>query len=166
MSSSPVSGSVLTAQRLEPASDSVSLSLLAPHLLTLCLSLSKINKRKKFKKKNTEKKRKGLALPLIEMQIRWLQLRVFSVTLQVREDFHLLLSLLCPVPIFTFSSFLTFVLFAFPLNPTSPSSVVSSSPFSSLYFFSLLGFTFFPPCFRSPFVSLLVLKSLPSSRAK
>ena len=42
MGSSPASGSVLTAQSLEPASDSVS----APPLLTLCLclSLSKINK--------------------------------------------------------------------------------------------------------------------------
>ena len=35
VSSSPASGSVLTAQSLEPASDSVSLSLLTP-----CLSLS------------------------------------------------------------------------------------------------------------------------------
>ena len=35
--SSPVSGSVLTAQSLEPASDSVSPSLSAPPLLALCL---------------------------------------------------------------------------------------------------------------------------------
>ena len=44
VSSSPVSGSVLTAQNLEPASDSVSLSLSAPPLLVhshiLSLSLS------------------------------------------------------------------------------------------------------------------------------
>ena len=42
MSSSPASGSVLTAQSLEPASDSgsPSLSLSAPSPLTLCLSLS------------------------------------------------------------------------------------------------------------------------------
>ena len=40
MSSSPTSGSVLTAQSLEPASDSVSPSLSAPPLLVLCLSLS------------------------------------------------------------------------------------------------------------------------------
>ena len=40
VSSSPVSGSVLTAQSLEPASDSVSPSLSAPPLLMLCLSLS------------------------------------------------------------------------------------------------------------------------------
>ena len=40
--SSPTSGSVLTAQRLEPASDSVSPSLSAPPLLTLCLSLKNI----------------------------------------------------------------------------------------------------------------------------
>ena len=48
VSSSPTSGSVLTAQSLEPASDSVSPSLSAPPLLAL--SLSKINKhiKKKF----------------------------------------------------------------------------------------------------------------------
>ena len=44
MSSSPTLGSVLTAQSLEPASDSVSPSLSAPPLPVLCLSLSqKIN---------------------------------------------------------------------------------------------------------------------------
>ena len=37
--SSPASGSALTAQSLEPALDSVSPSLSAPLLLTLCLSL-------------------------------------------------------------------------------------------------------------------------------
>ena len=37
---SPASGSVLTAQSLEPALDSVSPSLSAPPLLMLCLSLS------------------------------------------------------------------------------------------------------------------------------
>ena len=46
--SSPASGSVLTAQSLEPVSDSVSPSLSACPLLTLCislsLSLSKVNK--------------------------------------------------------------------------------------------------------------------------
>ena len=40
VSSSPASGSGLTAQSLEPASHSVSPSLSAPSLLTLCLSLS------------------------------------------------------------------------------------------------------------------------------
>ena len=40
VSSSPASGSVLTAQSLEPASDSVSPSLSAPPPLILCLSLS------------------------------------------------------------------------------------------------------------------------------
>ena len=40
VSSSPASGSVLTAQSLEPASDSVSPSLSSPPLLALCLSLS------------------------------------------------------------------------------------------------------------------------------
>ena len=47
VSSSPASGSVQTAQSLEPISDSVSPSLSAPPLLMLCLSLSvsEINKR-------------------------------------------------------------------------------------------------------------------------
>ena len=40
VSSSPASGSVLTARNLEPASDSVSPSLSAPPLLMLCVSLS------------------------------------------------------------------------------------------------------------------------------
>ena len=40
MSSSPASGSVLTAQSLEPVSDSVSPSLSAPPLFKFCLSLS------------------------------------------------------------------------------------------------------------------------------
>ena len=40
VSSSPVSASVLTAQSLEPASDSVSLPLSALPMLMLCLSLS------------------------------------------------------------------------------------------------------------------------------
>ena len=42
VSSSPASGSVLTAQSLEPVSDSVSPFL---SLFMLCLSVSKINKR-------------------------------------------------------------------------------------------------------------------------
>ena len=42
--SSLVLGSVLTAQSLEPASDSVSPSLSAPPLLTLCVCLSLKNK--------------------------------------------------------------------------------------------------------------------------
>ena len=51
VSSSPTSGSVLTARSLEPASDSVSPSLSVPPPLALCLSLSKINKDlKKLKK--------------------------------------------------------------------------------------------------------------------
>ena len=53
MSSSPALGSVLTAQSLEPASDSMSPSFSAPPLLvlslSLSLSLSKLNiKEKKF----------------------------------------------------------------------------------------------------------------------
>ena len=47
VSSSPTSGPVLTAQSLEPASDSASPSLSAPPPLTLYLSLSKINVRRK-----------------------------------------------------------------------------------------------------------------------
>ena len=44
VSSSPTSGSVLTAQSLEPASVSVPPSLSAPPLLMLCVSLSHNNK--------------------------------------------------------------------------------------------------------------------------
>ena len=44
---------MLTARSLEPASDSVSPSLSAPPLLTLCLSLPLKNKRKKFFKKKS-----------------------------------------------------------------------------------------------------------------
>ena len=44
VSSSPASGSVLTAQSLEPVSDSVSPSLSAPPPFMLSLSVSKINK--------------------------------------------------------------------------------------------------------------------------
>ena len=40
VSLSPMLGSMLTAQSLEPASDSVSPSLSAPPLFMLCLSLS------------------------------------------------------------------------------------------------------------------------------
>ena len=47
--SSPASGSVLTARSLEPALDSVSLSLSAITLLVLARSLSKINKHLKKK---------------------------------------------------------------------------------------------------------------------
>ena len=51
VSSSPASGSVLTAQGPEPASDSVSPSLSAPPLLML--SVSKINKNTKKTKTNS-----------------------------------------------------------------------------------------------------------------
>ena len=51
VSSSPASGSGLTAQSLEPASDSVSPSICDPPLLILCLSL-KINKNVLKIKKN------------------------------------------------------------------------------------------------------------------
>ena len=53
VSSSPTSGSVRTAQSLEPTSDSVSPSLSAPPPLVLCLFLSLKNKsrlKRKFKK--------------------------------------------------------------------------------------------------------------------
>ena len=60
-SSSPASGSVLTAQSLEPVSDSVSPSLSAhfPLMLSFCLSLSKINKCEKNLK--TQKERRHVA---------------------------------------------------------------------------------------------------------
>ena len=45
VSSSPVSGSVLTAQNLQPVSDSVSPSLCPSPVHVLSLSVSKINKR-------------------------------------------------------------------------------------------------------------------------
>ena len=48
--SSPMLGSVLTAQSLEPASESVSPSLFAPPLLTRCLFLSLKNKQTLEKK--------------------------------------------------------------------------------------------------------------------
>ena len=54
VSSSPASGSVLTARSLEPASDSVSPSLSAPPPLMLCLSL---------KNKQTLKKKKMFNCP-------------------------------------------------------------------------------------------------------
>ena len=49
---SPASGSVLTAQGLDPASESVSPSLSAPPPLMLCVSLK--NKFKKIKKKKVD----------------------------------------------------------------------------------------------------------------
>ena len=48
MSSSLASGSVLTAQSLEPASDSVSPALSTLPLVTLCVSLSKTKIKKTF----------------------------------------------------------------------------------------------------------------------
>ena len=51
VSSSPASGSVLTAQSLEPASDSVSPSLSVPPQLVLFVS-QKINVKKMFLNKN------------------------------------------------------------------------------------------------------------------
>ena len=58
VSSSPASGSALTAQSPEPASDSVSPSLSAPPPLSLSPSVSKINtlERKEGRKKRKEKK--------------------------------------------------------------------------------------------------------------
>ena len=44
VSSSPASGSVVTTQNLAPALDSASPSLSDPSPLTLCISLSKLNK--------------------------------------------------------------------------------------------------------------------------
>ena len=53
MGSSPTWVSVLTAQSLEPAPDSVSSSLSVPLLFMLCLHLSKINKCLKKKRSET-----------------------------------------------------------------------------------------------------------------
>ena len=53
MSLSPVSGSVLTAQSLEPDLDSVSLSFSASTLHALCICLSKVNKHQNFFKSIT-----------------------------------------------------------------------------------------------------------------
>ena len=63
---SPALGSVLTAQSLEPASDSVSHSFLAPPPLVLSLCLPKINKckRKNFNKEIKEENNKNAARPL------------------------------------------------------------------------------------------------------
>ena len=60
--SSPVSGSVLTAQGLEPALDSVSPSLSAPPRLMLCLSQPLKNKENEFKKIKTNKKETQVCL--------------------------------------------------------------------------------------------------------
>ena len=63
VSSSPESGSGLTAQSLQPASDSVSHSLSASSPLMLSLSLSKINKHKKnFLKRKRPSKNYGIIL--------------------------------------------------------------------------------------------------------
>ena len=63
MGSSPTSGSVLTAQSLEPASDSVSPSLSAPPLLSLCLSASvSVSVSVSLKNKNKNKKIKKGAI--------------------------------------------------------------------------------------------------------
>ena len=48
VSLSPASGSVLIAQSLEPALDSVSPPLSAPPMLKLCLCLSGINEHEKY----------------------------------------------------------------------------------------------------------------------
>ena len=63
MSSSPASGSVLTAQSLEPASDSVSPSLSVPPLLTLCLCLK--NKWTLKKRSNNLEKPRGSIFPTL-----------------------------------------------------------------------------------------------------
>ena len=56
VSLSPASGSVVTAQSLEPASDSVSPPLSDPLMLMLCLCLLKINKYLKLLNKKIKNK--------------------------------------------------------------------------------------------------------------
>ena len=73
VSSSPASGSVLTARSLEPASESVSPSLSAPPLLTLYLSVSQKHLKNNFlKKKNNSVKAGGTRPPCwqrVELQL-------------------------------------------------------------------------------------------------
>ena len=74
--SSPTLGSVLTAQGLEPVSDSVFPSLSAPPALTLCLSLSnKYFKIHVFKKKRSNQNPadagKALCLPSNCLNLHW-----------------------------------------------------------------------------------------------
>ena len=64
--SSPVSGSVLTAQSLEPLLDSVSPSFSAPPPLMLCVSLSIINKKET---QNTKDKNESTNLLFINLFI-------------------------------------------------------------------------------------------------
>ena len=66
---SPVSGSVLTARSLEPASDSVSPSLSVPPLLVLCLSLSLNNKCLKKVKKQTNNNNKNTTALKMESKL-------------------------------------------------------------------------------------------------
>ena len=68
VSLSPVLGSVLTAQSLELASDSVSPALSAPSLFTLSLSVSKMNKYLKIFYKNKEKKQQNNLLSHISTE--------------------------------------------------------------------------------------------------
>ena len=74
MSSSPTSGSVLTAQSLEPASDSVSPSLSDPPPFMLCLSLSQ-------KYINIKKKKKAFSCSVPQTNKFYLQTLSHSVNL-------------------------------------------------------------------------------------
>ena len=65
MSTSPVLGSVLTAQSLEPASDPVSPSLSAPPPLALRLSLSLKKKQMLKRKKKKNKIYPNMAKPVL-----------------------------------------------------------------------------------------------------
>ena len=59
--SSPASGSVLTAQSLEPASESVSPSLSAPPPLMLCLSQEQTLKKQNKKKRKLRQGGRGVS---------------------------------------------------------------------------------------------------------
>ena len=85
MGSSPPSGSELTARSLEPALDSVSPSFSAPHLLMLCVSLSKMNKRFLKKKKKALEFPKSILANLLALlsavtMICWKPQRIVSLS--------------------------------------------------------------------------------------
>lgn len=74
------------------------------------------SKQKQSEIENIALSDEDLALPLTKMWLGWLQLTVFSMTLQVSASFHLLLFLLCLILIFTFFPFLNIPSIYFPTD--------------------------------------------------